>query len=135
MTQSSEDIVRHASAAPDQNPLDRPGVPQEINPPAPLANAHWLEPDQQRSDAQPLIGHGRKLTPVYSIENPPRGLSGAIRRLAYRVPDYRPRRWLLLMLADRIDVLESNPTKLIRLMGGLGLLGLGAYGYAKLRRA
>jgi hypothetical protein len=133
MTQNHPTVTRPAPL--DEKPLARPGVPQELDPPAPLANAHWLTPDQQHSVQLPLVGAGRQLTPVYSVENPPRGLSGLVRRLAYRVPDYRPRRWLLLMLADRIDVVESNPTKLVRLLGSMGLVGLGLYGYAKLRRA
>jgi len=124
--------TRGASAA-DRNPLDRPGVPQEANPPQPLGNAHWLTPNQQISEQRPVVGHGRPLTPVYSVANPPRGLSGLLRRLAYRVPDYRPKRWMLLVLADRIDVLESNPRKLLGAVGSVGLMGLGIYGLTKLR--
>ncbi|RYZ06163.1 MAG: hypothetical protein EOO73_17305 [Myxococcales bacterium] len=124
-----------AHSAPDQNPVDRPGVPQEMDPPAPLGNAHWIRPDQQRSEAQPVIGHGRPLTPVYSVENPPRALSGLIRRAAYRVPDYRVRRWVMLMLADRVDVLESNPMRLLRGAALLSVLGLGAYGARRLLRS
>lgn len=124
-----------AHTAADQDPLDRPGVPQELQPPAPLANAHWIRPDQQRSEDLPLIGHGRPLTPVYSTENPPRALSGLVRRLAYRVPDYRVRRWVLLMLADRIDVLESNPLRLLRGAALLSVVGLGAVGARKLLRS
>lgn len=117
--------------AADKNPSYRPGVPQETTP-QPLANAHWLVPEQQTSAQLPLVGKGRHLTSVYSNANPPRGLSGLIRRLAYRVPDYRPRRWMMLVLADRIDVLESNPAKLLRAVGSLGLVGLGVYGLVKL---
>lgn len=123
-----------ASAA-DRNPLDRPGVPQEAEPPQPLGNAHWLKPDQQLSKELPVVGHGRALTPVYSVANPPRGLSGLIRRLAYRSPDYRPRRWMLLVLADRIDVLESNPALLLRAVASAGAFGLGIYGLSRWRAA
>ncbi len=119
----------------DQNPLDRPGVPQEQDPPAPLANAHWIRPDQQQSEELPVIGNGRQLTPVYSTANPPRLLSGLVRRLAYRAPDYRVRRWALLVLADRIDVLESNPLRLLRGVALLSIVGLGALGARKLLRA
>ncbi|HYP88060.1 MAG TPA: hypothetical protein VEQ59_07895 [Polyangiaceae bacterium] len=118
--------------AADANPLDRPGVPQEIDP-QPQADAHWLTPDQQASEPPPMIGHGRPLTPVYSTVNRARGLSGLVRRAAYRVPDYRPKRWALLVLADRIDVLEHNPTKLLGAVARVGLVGLGIYGLLKLR--
>lgn len=133
VSQFSQALQNRGTSAVDRNPLDRPGVPQESDPPQPLGNAHWLKPDQQVSAAQPVVGQGRPLTPVYSVANPPRGLSGWVRRAAYRVPDYRPKRWLLLVLADRIDVLESNPGKLARALGGVGLLGLGIYGLTQLR--
>jgi hypothetical protein len=133
MTQNiSENQYEGIADATDQSPLDRPGVPQEVEP-QPLANAHWLVPDQQRSDRPPLVGKGRPLTPVYSTAIPPRGLSGAVRRMAYRVPDYRPSRWALLVLADRIDVLESNPATLIGAVAKVSLVGLGIYGLTKLR--
>jgi hypothetical protein len=50
---------------------------------------------------------GRDLPP-YTETIPLHGLSGALRRRAYRLADWRPRRWMLLMLADRVDVLESG---------------------------
>ncbi|HYQ25846.1 MAG TPA: hypothetical protein VER04_01465 [Polyangiaceae bacterium] len=118
--------------ATDASPLDRPGVPQEIDP-QPQADAHWLVPEQQTSEPPPMIGEGRHLTPVYSTANQAGGLSGVVRRLAYQVPDYRPRRWALLVLADRIDVLESNPKKLLGAAATVGLVSLGIYGLLQLR--
>lgn len=110
----------------DRSPLNRPGIPQEQEP-RPLASAHWLEPEQQVSPQLPLIGQGLKLTPVYSTAVPPRRLSGAIRAWAYGIADYKARRWLLLMVADRIDVLEHRPTRLIKVAFGLSLVGAAAY--------
>lgn len=138
MTQSFSEVqpkvdAGAAEAAPDRDPLERPGVPQELDPPEPLANAHWIEPDRQLSERPPLVGKGRRLTPVFSTANPPRGLSGWIRKLAYRAPDYRTRRWALLILADKLDVLESNPKKLVGAVAGASLLGLSLYGLARLR--
>jgi hypothetical protein len=31
------------------------------------------------------------------------GLSGAVRRMAYTVPEHRARRWMLLLAADRME--------------------------------
>lgn len=135
MNHTEERALTSEPAAADQNPLDRPGVPQEVDPPTPLANAHWLEPDQQQSEDAPVIGQGRPLTPVYSIANPPRALSGLVRRLAYRLPDYRVRRWALLVVADRIDVLESNPSRLLRGAAVLSLVALGVLGARRLLRS
>jgi hypothetical protein len=110
----------------DHSPLERPGIPQEQDPPRRLASAHWLDLEQQASTPTPLVGQGMKLTPVFSSAVPPRGVSGALRRIAYRIPDYRARRWLLLMIADRIDVVEHRPTRLIGAFVALTLIGLGA---------
>lgn len=118
----------------DHSPLDRPGVPRESDPPQPLASAHWLRPEQQQSDTQPLVGHGMQLTPVFSSAVPARGVSGALRRLAYRIPDYRARRWLLLMVADRVDVLEHRPRALVKGLLVLSLLSFGALTVRRLAR-
>lgn len=49
-----------------------------------------------------------QITPVFGTLNPPRGLSGIIRNYAYlRFSEAQLRHWLLLMLADRIDVIEA----------------------------
>ena len=112
------------AGAVDINPHNRPGVPQETRPPKPVANAHWETPEQQQGDATPLIGANMQLTPVYSTAIPPRGLSGAIRRAAYRVPDHRARRWMLLLAADRIDAIEHEPRSLLKVLGAIGAITL-----------
>src|SRR5690606_6810186 len=47
-------------------------------------------------------------TPVFGTAQPPHGVSGALRRAAYRLPERRARHWLLLLLADRVDMLEDR---------------------------
>ena len=91
----------------DRNPERRPGVPREV-PPYPLHGAHWTTPEQQPSDGMKIApGQRDRETPVFSTALPPRGLSGAIRRMAHRIPDHRVSHWLLLLVADRIDVAQS----------------------------
>lgn len=99
--------VESPERAVDADKTRRPGNPMEHEP-APIANAHWLKPDQQPAVAGLLTDPNRKLTATFGTEHPPRGLSGVLRRAAYRVPDYRARRWAMLMLADRIDALEAK---------------------------
>jgi hypothetical protein len=41
--------------------------------------------------------------PPYSDTIPLKGLSGLLRRAAYKLPDWKARRWMTLLLADRID--------------------------------
>jgi hypothetical protein len=48
------------------------------------------------------------LTPVFSSAVPPRGLSGVMRRRAYAIPEHKARRWMTLLLADRVDVWEGR---------------------------
>ncbi len=58
--------------------------------------------------------HGRpnkSMPPVFGTAVPLRGLSGAIRKLAYRYPDHYPSHWLLKMLGDRIDSMEYRARK------------------------
>ncbi|WP_437324862.1 hypothetical protein [Sorangium sp. So ce381] len=93
----------------DLCPEDRPGVPREV-PPRLLESAHWLEPEQQPIEGLVLRHPGRaRPTPVFSTALPPRGASGALRRVAYKVPDHRLSHWVALFVADRVDVIESLP--------------------------
>jgi hypothetical protein len=43
------------------------------------------------------------MPPVFGTSTPLSGVSGAVRRLAYRLPDHAPSHWMLLMLGDRIE--------------------------------
>src|SRR5512142_2104755 len=94
-------------SAPDATPEARPGVPR-MHRPFPDPGAHWDRPQQQRG--LPLLARTglREATPVFGTAQPARGLSGLVRRAAYRVPEHRAGRWFLLMLGDRIDVLEHR---------------------------
>lgn len=125
---SSEDFDPWPEEAVDTDRARRPGNPKEHEP-APIANAHWLEPDQQPAVPGVLVDPSRKLSATFGTRNPPRGLSGVLRRAAYQVPDYRARRWAILMFADRVDALESrlaasvrNPVTWLVIAGSLGIL-------------
>ncbi len=85
----------------------RPGVPREHRA-VPDPGAHWDRPAQQ--PGTPLLAASglREATPVFGTAQPARGLSGLVRRAAYRIPAHRPGRWMLLRVGDRIDVLEHR---------------------------
>lgn len=109
----------------DLRPEDRPGVPQEL-PPRPIGNAPLERTLEQQHTGRPASFDARRpLTPVYGTTVRERGLSGAIRHAAYRVPPYLPRRWALLLLADRIDVIEHNVVPLVSFVAGGALLVAG----------
>jgi hypothetical protein len=99
----------------DLDPADRPSYPKlDFRPD--LTGAHWRFPDRQ-PEAWPRersIEH-RFLTPVFGTAQPPRGLSGSLRKLAYaRWSEGRTAHWLALIAADRIDVVESTIEALLQ---------------------
>lgn len=51
---------------------------------------------------------------VVGTAQPPRGMSGLVRRVAKRYPEHWPRHWLLLLFADRVDTVESFFGRLLR---------------------
>jgi hypothetical protein len=93
----------------DLDPHDRPSVPQE-RPDPNRSDAHWHFPERQpeRWPRERSIEH-LQLTPVFGTSCPPKGLSGVMRRYAYRTySEARAAHWLLLLAADRIDAAESH---------------------------
>src|SRR3954469_2237477 len=93
----------------DLDPKDRPSVPRLQFDPN-LSGARWELPEQQpeKWPRERSIEHAH-LTPVFGTAQPPKGLSGAIRRLSYaRYSEGRAAHWLLLMLADRVDAVEEH---------------------------
>ncbi|MGB3909555.1 MAG: hypothetical protein WBL06_03670 [Pseudolysinimonas sp.] len=93
----------------DLDPADRPSVPRERFDPA-GTGARWRFPERQevQGPRERSIEHAQ-LPPVFGTAVPLRGLSGAIRRLAYRrFSEARAVHWLLLILGDRVDALGSH---------------------------
>lgn len=89
-------------------PGDRPGIPQEAEAPA-ASGAHWARPPAQAGRERRLHHAGlAEATPVFGTAQPPRGVSGIIRRKAYEIPERQAKHWALLFLADRVDVLEDR---------------------------
>jgi hypothetical protein len=129
----------------DLDPKDRPSVPREIFDPT-FSGAHWEFPERQPESwpRERSIEH-KFLTPVFGTACPPRRASGKIRRYAYaRFSEARAAHWLLLLAADRVDVLENRllavaterPDRLIHETGVRGeLTGHGAASRLGERRA
>lgn len=92
----------------DLDARNRPVVPMEDFDPG-ATNAHWHFPERQpeKWPREMSPEHGI-LPPVFGTACPPRGISGAIRKYAYTLSEGRTSHWMLLMLADRIDVMESR---------------------------
>ncbi len=70
---------------------------------------------QQHSGVKVLHSLERPgLTPVYGTTVPPSGLSGRLRSLAFRFSEGDLRHWMLLLLADRVNVGEGLVADLAR---------------------
>jgi hypothetical protein len=88
----------------DLDPADRPSYPKlRYDPDA--TGAHWRFPERQpgAEGRERSIEHAF-VTPVFGTAQPLHGVSGAVRRLAYRrFSEGRLAHWLLLVVGDRID--------------------------------
>lgn len=68
----------------------------------------WERPELQDQTVEVLKSVERpNLTAVYGTSKPPKGLSGFLRRLAYKYSESSYGRWLPLIAADRIDMIEG----------------------------
>ncbi|MCW2516490.1 MAG: hypothetical protein JWR11_5532 [Mycobacterium sp.] len=90
----------------DLNKEDRPSVPKlkflETG-------AHWDFPERQpeKWPRERSVEH-RFLTPVFGTAQPLRGLSGAMRKFAYKFSEGRAAHWMILLYADRVDAGEHH---------------------------
>ncbi|TXF97168.1 hypothetical protein [Massilia arenae] len=91
----------------DLDRKNRPGVPMERTPPR-FINVPDGDPVPQEQRVEVLVSTERPgRTPLFGTVQPPSGLSGAIRRLAFKSTENDVRHWLLLLLADRVNVVEG----------------------------
>lgn len=92
----------------DLDTANRPSVPREL-PVQPAPGVHWTVPDDQPEHSpRERSNEHAFLPPVFGTSTPPRGLSGAIRRLAYRYSEGRAAHWLILLYADRVASVEAH---------------------------
>ena len=100
----------------DLDRATRPGVPRDKAPE--IGNESLYPEDIPQQEPTVRIHksteHAR-LTPVFGTSCPPRGLSGMMRDAAYRKSEGKLGRWLTLMAADRVDVVEDVVSDLARL--------------------
>jgi hypothetical protein len=76
----------------------------------------WLRPSLQKPEVELLMSVEHKQLPaVFGTSSPPRWVSGALRRLAFRWSESNWMHWLLLIGADRINMVEGVVADLARL--------------------
>jgi hypothetical protein len=92
----------------DLDRKNRPGVPMERTPPR-FIHQHEGKLPQQEENVEVLVSTERAnaITPIFGTAQPPKGLSGALRRLAFKWSENDMRHWLILLAADRVNVVEG----------------------------
>ncbi|SNS96409.1 hypothetical protein SAMN06265795_11094 [Noviherbaspirillum humi] len=98
----------------DLDHRNRPAYPMERTPPR-LEGVHWTEPEPQPVHMKVFHSTERPgITPVFGTSSPPSGLSGMMRDFAFRLSENDIRHWLILLLADRVNMVEGIGQDLMR---------------------
>lgn len=92
----------------DANPKNDPTYPMKTRNNGEHAGYTWKRPTQQPITVEVLHSNERpNVTSVFGTSTPPAGLSGVLRRFAFKYSESSYGHWLPLMAADRIGVVEG----------------------------
>ena len=92
----------------DANPKNDPTYPMKTRNNGEHAGYTWERPTQQQTDIEILHSNERpNVSATFGTSTPPAGLSGMIRRDAFKYSENSYGHWLPLMLADRIGMVEG----------------------------
>lgn len=92
----------------DADPENDPTYPMKRYNGRDHERSHYHRPPQQQPTVEILKTIERKsLSATFGTPNPPKALSGAIRRFAFKYSEDSYGHWLPLMLADRVDMVEG----------------------------
>lgn len=92
----------------DADPENDPTYPMKHRNDGEHAGYEWERPTQQNRQVEILHSNERpNLSATFGTSTPPRGLSGAIRRYAFKYSESSYGHWLPLILADRVSVVEG----------------------------
>ena len=99
----------------DANPKNDPTYPIKKRNNGEHAGYSWERPTQQPVTVEVLHSNERPhVTAVFGTSTPPAGLSGAIRRHAFKYSESSYGHWLPLMAADRVGVVEGLVEDVVR---------------------
>lgn len=91
----------------DLDHANRPAYPKERIP-ARNTGVHWDHLDQQHQNVRILHSNERPgITPVFGTTLPPKGISGKIREFAFKFTENDIRHWMILLWADRVNMVEG----------------------------
>lgn len=92
----------------DADPANDPTYPMKKRTDAEHRGYTWDRPPLQPDTVEILHSNERPgLTSVFGTAAPPSGLSGMLRRFAFRYSESSYGHWLPLMLADRVNMVEG----------------------------
>ncbi len=92
----------------DADPKNDPTYPMKHRTNEEHKGYSWERPTQQPVDVEILHSNERpNVTAVFGTSTPPSGLSGMIRRFAFRYSENSYLHWLPLIFADRVNVVEG----------------------------
>lgn len=92
----------------DADPTNEPTYPMKHYTGDDHRRLNYVRPPQQTRTVEILKSNERPaLTAVYGTSTPPSGLSGRIRRYAFKFSEGSWGHWLPLVLADRVNVIEG----------------------------
>jgi hypothetical protein len=92
----------------DANPKNDPTYPMKNRTNEEHKGYSWERPAQQPVEMEILHSNERpNVSAVFGTSSPPSGLSGMIRRYAFKHSENSYAHWLPLLLADRVNVVEG----------------------------
>lgn len=92
----------------DADPKNDPTYPMKHRNNGEHEGYSWERPPQQQLTVEVLHSNERpNLTAVFGTSSPPSGLSGMLRRFAFRYSESSYAHWIPLMLADRVNMVEG----------------------------
>lgn len=99
----------------DADPKDEPNYPIKKYTGDDHNRLNWNRPAQQPTQRTEILHSNERpnLTAVFGTSVPPSGLSGLIRRYAFKHSENSYAHWLPLIMADRVNVVEGIVDDLI----------------------
>ena len=92
----------------DADPENDPVYPMKTRNNGEHAGYSWVRPPQQPATVEVLHSNERpNLTAAFGTSTPPKGVSGMLRRFAFKYSESSYGHWLPLMAADRVGVVEG----------------------------
>ena len=108
MKRTVKDPSRIKGWSVDADPKNDPTYPMKRRKDGEHSGYSWERPLQQPITVEILHSNERPdVTAVFGASTPPSGLSGILRRIAFRYSESSYGHWLPLMLADRLSVVEG----------------------------